>query len=406
MEDAGGQGETRSSYRAGKGEHRVRAPDMFRPYDISIARKSMYIDRNRPFPPRSQEDNAYRQKVTDSILHQIGCLHTTNAVPEGYMNSVYFRQTFSDEEVSPHMEWLEASIGETKWLIVHGLRNPKNEICSKLVLGTLSNRTLIIDLRTVSTSGGIPDRVRSTLESGRFVLGGFDIHTHLQRINVSAKQCIDVKEVISATNEHPANFFKLPQTDLPAFGHWLYPLLWFEEYMGFLTPEEFAELEVLCPHPMIRKWPWSKDSRSKQWGTLLSNTQLAHGRNCILADLVSMLTYTLMELGTNRVRLGVRQEADEATTLVLPPSISWLSTCAKLCERFQKEVICTNRQINLLAPCRMYPSTQEAELARIIPCCMTQEEEREHWASLFHRTRKVKPLDQITLRDTQHITFI
>ena len=234
-------------------EHRVRAADMFRPYDISIARKSMYIDRNKPFPPRSQEENAYRQKVTDSVLHLISCSHTTNAVPEGYLNDVYFRQTFSDEEVSPNMDWLEASIGETTWLIVHGLRNPTNEIFSKLVLGTLSNKTLIIDLRTVSTSGGVPDRVRSTLESGRFVLVGFDIKTHLQRINVSARACIDTRDVIAAANDHSANFFKMPQTDLPAFGHWLYPLLWFEEYMGYLAPAEFSELEVLCPHPMIRR---------------------------------------------------------------------------------------------------------------------------------------------------------
>ena len=111
----------------------------------------------------------------------------------------------------------------------------------------------------------------------------------------------------------------------------------------------------------------------------------------MLADLVSMLTFALFELGTDNVWMGVKCESENKQVLVLSPTCSWMAACRQICGRFQKEFVCAGRQIDLLAPCQMYPSPQEIEIARVIPCCMTQEEERGHWASLFSRTKKARP---------------
>ena len=365
---------------------KVTSHDMFRPLSIAAAKESRYLDKEKVVPPLLTGASARRNKLSQLIMHRISCMHTTNEVPANFRNKDYIRQTFRDLDVSPDMEWLEAGVGETGWISVHGLKNPQHEGFSKLVLSVMTNRTMIIDLRTVSTSGGIPDRVRFSLESRKYLLIGKNISAQLIQLNISTSYCLDVGEVILSCNSHPLNFFRMPQTRLADFGHWLYPLLWYEEYMGYLTPAEFADLEQHCMHPMVRKWPWGKDSRSKQWGLVLTGVQVSYARNSGLANFVSLLTYCLMEMGTDNVSLGP-SSADKTTALELPPACSWSNACKLLCQRFRKSAAYQGRQVPLQAPARLPPCAREVELALHLPCCVTQEEERTQRATLSASTR-------------------
>ena len=131
---------------------------MFRPFNIKAARTSVHLNKKESLPPREQLDNANRQKISDNILHQICAAHPTNKIPKEFADQL--RQTFSDLEVSKDFEWLEETIGESRWLFMHGLYNKKHAKPSKLVLGTIGRRAAVLDLRTLSSSGGLPDVIR------------------------------------------------------------------------------------------------------------------------------------------------------------------------------------------------------------------------------------------------------
>ena len=308
---------------------------MFRPFNKEAAKKSVYLNKENPFPPRTQMDCPARQKLTDNVLNQICLAHPTNKIPKDFKAD--FKQTFSDLEVSSHLDWLTSSAGESKWLFMTGLYNVKHSRPSKIILGTVEKRVMLLDLRTVSTSGGVPDVLCHTLEKGQFVPVGENIKRLLEHLNLSVRFCIDTLEVINHVINDNQQLFRLPPrcVDSLIIDHWVLGCLWYEEFLGYATKEEFHEFAEYFPHPQVRYWPWSKEEAGCHWGLLVTGVQAAFARNHVLLDLVVLLTYTLQELGSHHVAVGPAGPDFEGAQVV-SASVNWEQLVDLLTRQFRK----------------------------------------------------------------------
>ena len=347
---------------------------MFRPYSVTAARQSTYLNKEVEFPPRSQLDCKSRQKMTNEVLDQICYSHPTNKIPKGAKDTI--RQTFTDLEVSRDLQWLEESIGDSGWLFMYGLYNKKHPKPSKLILGSAARRVVILDLRTLSSSGGLPDVVRGKVERGYYLPVGENIKTLLEDLNLSTHHCLDTLEITARIISDQQNMFRLPPGTVGGLilDHWVLGCLWFEEFLGYATKEEFGAFEAFFPHPQVRYWPWSKDDTSKFWGILMTGCQVSFARNHILLDLVALLTYSLQELGSERVWVGPEGH-NPPGTLQIPLKASWGEAAKLIVNPFRKSGVYPGRKVDLLAPRRPAPLAEAVQLALTIDTMATAKEE-------------------------------
>ena len=366
-----GSGESKSSdgpkgpqrsgakYKIPKKEH---PETMFRPFCINAARQSSYLNREVEFPPRAQKECSARQKLTDNIVYQICASHATNKIPKEAKHA--FRQTFVDLEVSRDLQWLDETIGETRWLFMTGLYNHKHSKPSKLVLGSVSRRVVVMDLRTLSSSGGLPDPLRAKIELEGLIPVGEHIKQLLEDLNLSVQYCIDTLEVMATVVTEEQTLFKLPPRTVGGLilDHWVMGCLWYEEFLGYSTKEEFHAFEEFFPHPQVRYWPWSKDDACKHWGLLITGHQAAFARNNVLLDLVVLLTYTLQEMGSTRVVFG-SAGSEFKDALAIPSSASWPKAAAMINAKFRKCGVYPGRVVDLKAPSRSAPSAEAIPMA-------------------------------------------
>ena len=347
---------------------------MFRPYSIMAARQSAYLNREVPFPPRAQVECRSRQKMTNEVMDQICLAHPTNKIPKSAQES--FRQTFKDIEVARDLQWLEDSIGDTKWLFMCGLYNKKHPKPSKLVLGTAGRRVVVLDLRTLSSSGGLPDIVRGKVERGYYLPVGERIKELLEDLNLSTHYCLDTLELTAQIISDKQNMFKLPAGTVGGLilDHWVLGCLWFEEFLGYATKEEFHAFEAFFPHPQVRYWPWSKDDTSKFWGILMTGCQAAFARNQVLLDLVVMLTYTLRELGSERVVVGP-VGSNPSGAVEVPLQATWEEAARLITNPGRKSGVYPGRRVDLQAPRRPAPVEDGVALALTIDTMATARDE-------------------------------